>query len=74
MFSLWLKTYQAFTAKQLVAEITVTEIEPTNGYERIEVKYQQIESPSALDTFLSGRSEGREAAVATPLNSTVIRF
>jgi hypothetical protein len=64
MFGLWLQTYQAFTTKTLVAEITVERLAPENGVERMKVLYKPVQISSAFDTFVSG-SQGKASALVT---------
>lgn len=54
LFVGWLRTYQAFTAEKLVAEITVEKTTPANGLERIKVTYTPITNDAALNFIIPG--------------------
>ena len=55
----WFHTYNAFTSKELIAEIEVTPLEQDiNGFEKFKVKYKQYQSESALMKFIFPNNDG----------------
>src|SRR5574340_842124 len=62
MFGLWLRTYQAFTQKTLVAELTIDRLSPENGLERMKVTYHPKQISSAFDTFVSGKQTQQDSS------------
>lgn len=48
---LWLHTYNVFTEKQLVAEITVSPLELTEDNKQFKVEYKQVQGQSAFSAL-----------------------
>jgi hypothetical protein len=63
LFGLWLRTYQAFTQKTLVAELTVERTVTENSLEKFKVIYTEKAHATALDTFLSGTQQSQQTPV-----------
>lgn len=57
-FLSWLRTYQAFTHKGLVAEFTITKVAAEGDLNKIKIDYTQVAQPSAFDTLMQGVTGG----------------
>jgi len=52
-FSLWLHTYNVFTQKKLIAEVTTTKLQDDNGVPYFDVTYKEVRQKTALEYIFS---------------------